>query len=63
MMLFDATVPTIVEVAAEDVVFCITELEVLFWYTADAVSDGMLKPIDAAVPALLRGMLVAEVEF
>ena len=30
--------------------FCAALAEVLFWYTAEALAEGKLKPAEAAVP-------------
>jgi hypothetical protein len=58
----DAPVPANVDVEEEDVVFRRVELDVLLWYTAEAVSDDALNPSDAAIPPVISGMSVVEVE-
>jgi hypothetical protein len=58
----DAPVPANVDVREEDVVSRRVELDVLFRYTAEPVSDDALKPSDTAVPPVVSGLSVAEVE-
>jgi len=59
----DAAVPYIAEEVAGDVLFCAMFADVLFWYTAEPLAEGKLKPAEAAVPTFALVVDDAREEF